>query len=490
MTDDLITDLSKVSGLFVIARNSVFTYKGRAVKVQEVARDLGVRYVLEGSVRRAGDRVRVNAQLIDATTGHHLWAERYDRDYTNVFAVQDEVVGQIVSALKVKLTNAEQTQLTRLPTENLKAYDNYLRAEQHYYSGDPSRLRKGLLAYEAAIALDPEFADAYAGYARAAVDVWRFDYVQFMPSALARKTAKDAANKSLELNPDIPAAHSVLALLRVVDGEHASAIEAARRAVYLNPNNSDAYVNLTVVLGYAGQHTEALEAIATALRLNPKPPRYLQSYYGWSLFMNRQYERAIEVLAPIHEEAGGMFGLGDSPGETLAMAYAMLGRQKKARAQIDGLIEQNPFVSLAYYKIIYRHHKRAEDLDFRIDALRRAGLPEWPFGYEGKPEDRVDAAALEEITTGHTWTGWDLARNDSFVQEFGPGGTFVYASPTTLMSGSTHVKGDMLCGQSELINMGRVGCGYVYRNPEGTPAESNEFTYVAPGWIFRFSVKK
>ncbi|MDP6516853.1 MAG: adenylate/guanylate cyclase domain-containing protein, partial [Alphaproteobacteria bacterium] len=294
MTDDLITDLSKVSGLFVIARNSVFTYKGRAVKTQEVARDLGVRYVLEGSVRRAGDRVRVNAQLIDAATGHHLWAERYDRDYTNVFAVQDEVVGRIVSVLSVKLTSAEQTQLTRLPTENLKAYDNYLRAEQHYYSGDPTRLRKSLLAYEAAVALDPEFAGAYAGYARAMVDVWRFNYLHIMPIAVARKRAKDAASKALALNADIPTAHSVLALIRMVEGEHASAIESARRAVYLDPNNSDAYVNLTVVLGYAGQHTEALEAITTALRLNPKPPRYLQSYHGWSLFMNRQYIRAIE----------------------------------------------------------------------------------------------------------------------------------------------------------------------------------------------------
>jgi adenylate cyclase len=391
--------------------------------------------------------------------------------------------------LAVRLTNAEQTQLTRLPTENLKAYDNYLRAEQHYYSGDPARLRKSLLAHEAAIALDPEFAQAYAGYARAAVDVWRFDYVQFMPSALARKTAKDAATQALELNPGIPTAHSVLALLGMVDGEHARAIEAGRRAVYLDPNNSDAYVNLTVVLTYAGQHTEALEAITTALRLNPKPPRYLQSYYGWSLFMNRQYERAIEVLEPIYEEAGGMFGLGDSPGETLAMAYAMLDRQKEARAQIDGLIEQDPFISLAYYKILYQHHKRREDLEFRIDALRRAGVPEWPFGYQGKPENRLDATALEEITTGHTWTGWDLGRKNSFVQEFGPGGTMVYAGGTTLMSGTTHVQRDMLCVQSELLNMGRVGCGYVYRNPEGTPAESDEFTYVVPGWILNFSVK-
>ncbi|MCZ6862907.1 MAG: adenylate/guanylate cyclase domain-containing protein [Alphaproteobacteria bacterium] len=489
MTDDLITDLSKVSGLFVIARNSVFTYKGRAVMIQEVGRDLGVRYVLEGSVRRAGNRVRINAQLIDATTGLHLWAERYDREYTDVFAVQDEVIGRIVSALKVKLTNAEQTQLTSLPTENLKAYDYYLRAEQHYYSGEASRLGKSLLTYEEAIALDPEFANAYAGYARAAVDVWRFNYLQIMPAALARKIAKRAVNKALALNADLPTAHSVLALLRMVEGEHDSAIEAARRAVYLDPNNSDAYVNLTVVLGYAGQHSESLEAIKTALRLNPKPPRYLRSYYGWSLFMNGQYERAVEVLEPLREEAGGIFGFGDSPGETLAMAYALLGREEEARAEVEGLLEQDPYSSLALYRVHYQHHKRPEDLENRLDALRRAGLPEWPFGYEGNPEYRLNAAALEAITTGHTWTGWDVARKHSFVQEFGAAGTIVYAGGITLMSGATHVQGDMLCMRFESIGMGRVRCGYVYRNPDGTSEEANELTFVDPGWILHFSIK-
>ncbi len=488
MTDDLITDLSKISGLFVIARNSVFTYKGRAVNVQEVGRDLGVRYVLEGSVRRAGDRVRINAQLIDAETGQHLWAERYDRGYTNVFAVQDEVIGRIVSALEVKLTDAEQRQLTRLSTENLRAYDHYLRAEQHYYSGDAARLRKSLLAYEEAIALDPAFADAYAGYARAAVDAWRFDYVQIIPSAIARKIAADAVERALALNSGIPTAHSVRALLRMVEGDHDGAIEAARRAVYLDPNNSDAYVNLTVVLGYAGQHTEALEAIKTALRLNPKPPRYLQSYYGWSLFMNHQYERAIEVLEPIREEAGNIFGSGDSPGETLAMAYALLGREEEAHAEVARLLKQDPYANLALYRLHYQHHKRIEDLEFRLDALRRAGVPEWPFGYQGNPKDRLNGPALEAISTEQTWTGWDVARDDAFVQEFGTAGEVVYAGGATLMSGSTYVQGGMLCVRFDNISMGRDRCGYVYQNPDGNSEEANEYTFVDPGWILHFSI--
>ena len=134
LTDDLITDLSKISGLFIIARNSVFAYKDQAVDVPEVARELGVRYVLEGSVRRAGERVRINAQLIDGTTGGHVWAERYDRDYADIFAVQDQVIEEIVGALSVQLTEAEQTQVTRLPTRSLEAYDYYLRAEQELHS--------------------------------------------------------------------------------------------------------------------------------------------------------------------------------------------------------------------------------------------------------------------------------------------------------------------------------------------------------------------
>ena len=194
MTEDLITDLSQISGLFVIARNSTFTYKGKPVKIRQVAEELGVRYVLEGSVRRSGDRVRINTQLIDATTGGHLWAERYDRRYKDVFELQNEVIGKIVSALTVKLTGAEKVQLARRPTDNLEAYDYYLRAERDVYSEDSSLLSVTLSLYEKAIALDPNFAEAYAGYARAAVDVWRLGYVNVLASPVARKRVYEAAD--------------------------------------------------------------------------------------------------------------------------------------------------------------------------------------------------------------------------------------------------------------------------------------------------------
>jgi adenylate cyclase len=162
MTEDLITDLSKLSGLFVIARSSVFTYKGKAVDVGEVSRKLGVRYVVEGSVRKAGNRVRINAQLVDATTGGHLWAERYDRDLQDIFAVQDEVTQQIVAALKVKLTTVEQSRLGRQPTANLEAYDCYLRGLELYGQRTQEANLQARQRFEQAIALDPQFATAYA----------------------------------------------------------------------------------------------------------------------------------------------------------------------------------------------------------------------------------------------------------------------------------------------------------------------------------------
>ena len=226
LTDDLITDLSKISGLFIIARNSVFAYKDQPLDVREVARELGVRYVLEGSVRRAGERVRINAQLIDGTTGGHVWAERYERDYADIFAVQDQVIEEIVGALSVQLTEAEQTQVNRLPTSNLEAYDYYLRAEQalHSPAGEIGLLR-ALELYQKAISLDGEFADAHAGQARAALILWTYTYDVSLPGTVARQRLYEAAGRALALNPELPRARAVLAEAQSVDGEHEAAIE-------------------------------------------------------------------------------------------------------------------------------------------------------------------------------------------------------------------------------------------------------------------------
>jgi TolB-like protein/class 3 adenylate cyclase/cytochrome c-type biogenesis protein CcmH/NrfG len=479
ITDDLITDLSKISGLFVIARNSSFAYKKKPVKIRQVAEELGVRYVLEGSVRKATNRVRINAQLIDATTGGHLWAERYDRHYTDIFELQDEVIGKIVSALAVKLTGVEQAQLARRPTDNLEAYDYYLRAERDVYSEDYSLLSLTLSLYEKAIALDPDFADAHAGYARVAVDVWRLNWDNILAGPVARKRAYEAAARALTLDANIPRAYSVLGVLQVVDGRYDEAMESARMAVSLGPNSADAYVNLAIVLMFSGRPDEALAAMETALRLNPKPSPGVHGYYGAVLFMNRQYEKAIEPLEKARDSS--IFAR-----EHLAMVYSHLDRLDDAKIEVDALLKAIPNTSLSYYRVAYAHHKREEDIAHLLEALRKAGVPEWPFGYAGRVEDRLDGSALTTLAFGRTWVG-HTGTGLQFIQEIGANGKVAFRSTQSLITGNASVNDDMLCLKSVYYLMGRKGCGYVYRNPEGTLEESNAYVYVSPTSLMFFS---
>ena len=478
LTDDLITDLSKISGLFVIARHSAFTYKDQPVRVREVGRELGVRYVLEGSVRRGGDKVRINAQLIDARTGDHLWAERYDRDYADIFAVQDQVIGEIVAALEVELTETEQTQLARLPTRNLEAYDYYLRAEEHVYGGEARSLATALSLYDRAIALDPEFSGAYAGYARTAVDVWQFDYSNVLSGAVARKQAYEAAGRALQLNADNGRAYSVLGVLQVVDGAYDEAIRSMQRAVTLDANSAEAYVNLALVLTYSGQPAEALTAMETALRLDPKAPQYVHDYHGWVLFMNRRYEEAIEQLKTERDDPRGYFAA-----ETLAMAYAELGRLDEARLALESLLKRSPNLNVEYFRVLYQHFRREEDLGLYLDALRKAGMPEWPYGFEGRAQDRLDGAALETLAFGRTWTG-HTEEGLPFMQQIGADGTLAFRSPSTFIVGTASVRGDSLCLEYPAFLMGRQHCGFVYQAPE----EQGSYVYVNIDTVKYFAV--
>jgi adenylate cyclase len=485
MTDDLITDLSKVGGLFVIARNSMFTYKGKPVKVNQVAEELGVRYVLEGSVRRAGDQVRINAQLIDTTTGGHLWAERYDRDYKDIFALQNEVIGKIVSALAVKLTDTEEAQLARRPTDSLEAYDIYLRAEQTAYSYDLEELAKALSLYQRAITLDPKFAAAYAGDARAAFRVWRFNMAKVLPAHEARTRAYESIARALALNPDIPRAHFVLAYLQAVDRKYDEAIESARKAVSLDPNNTGAYLNLAAVLVVSGRPAEASAAIERALRLNPKPLPQFEFTSGWILFHLRQYERAIESLKRARDAMPTVF----SVREGLAVSYAQLDRLGEAKAEVDVLLKKWwPKLNLAYYRVILRHYKREEDRDHIVNALRKAGVPEWPFGYEGREEDRVAGSAIRALLFGRTRIGYYENRVPWSI-EYSEDGKWVYREPSFVATGRAWVEDDMLCKETEMILMGRKFCGYLYQNPDGTPEERDEYVYVSPFDVTYFSVK-
>ena len=479
LTDDLITDLSKISGLFVIARNSTTGYDA-TVDVREVAEQLNVRYVLQGSVRRAGQSVRINAQLIDGKTGSNLWAERYDRDYAEIFVLQDEVIRRIVEALSVRLTESEQAQIARLPTHNLKAYDFYIRAEQKVYDLSSQSLGEALSLYEKAIALDPQFADAYAGYARALVDILGFAYENLLSSALARQQAYDAAGRALELNPETPRAFAVLGILQALDGKHEEAIASVEKALMLDPGSADAQLNLAIVLTYAGRHKEALAAMERVLQLNPKPQSQVYDYYAFILFMNRQYEEALRALHGRGLEEHSELGL-----EVLAMVYAKLDRTAEAHRSAKLLLERSPAMCLASARVIYAHHRRKEDVDHRLDALRVAGIPDWPFGFQPPADEQLDGAAVKALAIGKTWVGHQQ-NGAPFVMQVSAKGDYVQRAPQGMVVGKITFEGDLMCTQSPAALLGRKFCSPVFRNPGGRGEKQDEYLFVdsATTWYF------
>jgi adenylate cyclase len=482
MTDDLITDLSKLSGVFVIARNSVFTYKGKAVRVEHVARELGVRYILEGSVRRVGGKMRINAQLIDAATGGHLWAERYDGDDSDIFALQDRVIGKIISALQVTLTDTEEAQLARIPTNDFEAYDYFLRARRGLWVWSSEGRRDALILYQRAIALDAQFAEAYAGIARVASTIWQLRESHVLPPAVARKIAYQAAGKALELDPRNAQAYSVLAYLQVAEGRTDEALQSVTKAVSLSPNDVDINADLAKVLVYAGQPVEALTAMETVFQLESEPTPLSYADLGWVLFSNRQYEKAIVPLEK------GLEG-GVEHFETLAKTYARLGRLDEAKAMVARIVERFPGASLVDYRNDEsEYYKRHEDLAHSIESLRLAGLPEWPFGYEARAEHRLDDAAIEAVTFGQTWTGRDIVNLGSFIQETSKDGKVAFRSGYALVTGRAWVERDRLCLNFPTTYKNRKRCTYLFRNPQGTAEEQNEYVLLGTVQIFEFSI--
>ena len=489
LTDDLITELSKVSGLFVIARHSVFAIQDTAAKIQDVAAELGVRYVLEGSLRRAGPRIRINVKLIDALSGLSLWAERYDRDYADLFALQDELIEKIIAALSIQLTEGEREKLARIPTDNLEAYDYYLRAEQEgFYYADVETYRRALSYYQRAIDLDPDFAEAHAGIARIAVDVWRNHYTFLWSGAVARKIAYDAAGQALRLDPDNARAHIVLALLQLVDGRPVEAQASARNAVGIEPNHAETLGNASLVLAHVGARTEALAGLDKALRLEPAPPPSFRLLAGVVSYIAEDYERA----RPLLETARDGLPMAEPAREYLAAVYAYSGQAAAAKQEVAGLKTLFPETNLEHYRSLYGYW-RQDDLDHHIEGLRKAGVTTWPVGFEGREADRLGGAELREVTTGRTWIGRQHNGTD-FLQFFDKAGNIAYRSPNSSLTGTARIRGDQLCQRFEGHFLDRETCGYVYRDP-GSEAEAAEdrpraeYAHVSPHALEYFNVE-
>jgi TolB-like protein/DNA-binding winged helix-turn-helix (wHTH) protein/cytochrome c-type biogenesis protein CcmH/NrfG len=366
ITEDLTNDLSRISGLFVIARNSAFTYKGKVVKVQEVSKELGVRYILEGSVRRAGDRVRVTAQLIDGTTGGHIWSERYDLPFTDIFAVQDEVVQKIVTTLKLQLTLWEQGALVRKRTDNLEAYDYHLRGIGYAYRLTKEANVQARQMFERAIELDPQYAAAYAS----AGWTYMFDLLfQWSQDPRAFEQAAAMAQRAVTLDDSLPMAHTALAQIYLWKRQHAEAIAEAERAVAVAPNSAEGAVMLANVLSMANRPEKAIGIIEKAMRLNPCYPFFYLGALGEAYRLARQYDKAIPILKntltrnpnwlPAHAD--------------LAIAYSELDQEAEAKAEVTAILRISPNYPLQLAKQTWPVKDPAV-LERDLAALRKAGL--------------------------------------------------------------------------------------------------------------------
>ncbi len=375
MTDDLITDLSKISDLFVIARNSTFAYKGRSTDVREVAEDLGVRYVLEGSVRRAGDDVRVNAQLIDATTGGHLWAERYDGKATDIFAVQDAFIRKIVKALAVNLSADDQEEIALGQTSNIEAreafqkgWDSYLR-----YSADDNA--EAISLFEAALELDPEYGRAYAAMGMAYLRGCQLRWNE--PLNMSVATANDEARSYLREAQSRPSSLANVAASRInlYNNRYDEALTEATRAIAQDPNDPEAYIAMAWAMITTGNPGPGLELVERAMRLNPTYPNYYVLALGMAYFAMDDLEKAADVFGKALERDPGAIELAPA----LAATYVHLGKREEARAALQlwkpdasqGELQSIPFI----YHFPYEWSEDREILDRLFDGLHLAALP-------------------------------------------------------------------------------------------------------------------
>ena len=368
--EEIITALSRIPGLVVIARNSTFTYKGKSVKIKRVSEELGVRYVLEGSVHKRGDKVRITAQLIDALSAHHLWADRYDRDLKDIFALQDDIAFNVIAALQVKLTEGEKAQLMAKGTKNIDAHIKTLQAFQFLDMLSREGNAQAKKLFQDAITLDPEYPNPYLGLALShVIDVWLGTSDSFDQSL---DLAFDLVQKVFSLDESNAVAHGILGQIYAMKRQYEKAIAEAERGVILGPNSSDNLLRLGMVLNWAGRAEEAIPYLQNAIRLNPFPP----APYSISCFIHLavayrdsgKYEKAIEACKKVLQlDPNNQFAY-----IHMVISQIRLGQEKEARIAASEILRINPKFSLERYAKVLPFPKTIADRV--VEDLRKAGL--------------------------------------------------------------------------------------------------------------------
>jgi tetratricopeptide (TPR) repeat protein len=365
MTEEIITGLARFRSLFVIARNSSFAFRGKPIDIAEIGRKLGVSYILEGSIRRAGGRIRITAQLIEAATGAHLWAERYDRSLDDIFTVQDDVAQMIVSTLVGRIEESRLQQSLRKPTVSLAAYDCLLRGIAHYrgYADDDNQ--KAFTMFERAVALDPRYAVAHAYLARLELTL----HGSAAAPAEVLDTAFRRATHALELDPLESRCHVALGVVWLYRRDHEAAEYHYRRAYELNPNDADQMMRLGALVALRGRSKEALDWMARAIRLNPFHHMWYYNQRAIPLYSLGRYAEAAQDFKKVPNP-------GYWSSARLAACYAQLGQVSEAQAAMAKVLKLRPDFSTADFLRRDVLLERAEDRDHLREGLIKAGLPE------------------------------------------------------------------------------------------------------------------
>jgi TolB-like protein/Flp pilus assembly protein TadD len=485
MTDDLITDLSKIAGLFVIARNSVFTYKGKSVKVKQIGRDLGVRYVLEGSVRKVDNQVRINAQLIDTTTGGHLWAERYDGEMDNIFDLQDKINQKIISALAVKLTVGEKALVGQKGTNDPAAYEELLKGRVHYLRNTTEDFTKAEACFKRAIQLDPNYGQARAALAmlywfaaqQRKEAAFKISYVE------ARLRARQYLREAMKEPTSI--AYQVGGVMDLNLRQHDEAISQLEKALTLDPNDPACLAAMSRVLSYSGRPAEGLEYAKDAMRLDPlNPGRYL-AYMGIAYFCMGEWQETVTVIEKalkLNPELRAFAGY-------LASAYAHLGRDDESKAAAQTFRRGSPLrhtvdaLPPARRWMFFYPFKDRGVADSFLESLKRVGLlAPGPEYIHVSKKDQLTGAELRAFYCPSTITGLSARDGSVWSEETTKGGTSTYRAnfvPGGVDTGKKWFEGDKVWIQYSKILFGMAFCVTTFKNPRGTHEGKDEYVRVS-----------
>jgi TolB-like protein len=476
LTEDLITDLSKISGLFVIARNSTFVYKGKSVTIQQVAEELGVQYVLEGSVRREGDQMRINAQLVDSTTGRHLWAERFDGSMRDVFSLQDKINQKIVAALAVKLTAGEKTLVSQKGTLNPAAYEEFLKGRVHYLRFTKEDCAKAEECFKRAIALDPNYGQAKASLALLYSDgsiLGMFPAFK-MSYAEARLHARYYLTEAMK--QPTSTSYQVAGHMNLYLRQYDEAVSAVEKALALDPNDPACHLTACRVLIACGRPAEGMEHAKMMMRLDPlNPVRYL-AFMGMAHFFMGEWEEAVTAA----EQALKLNPETYNAAVILAAAYAHLGRDEeaKAAARIARGWRSLDFVfppPLMMYRWILEDRGVSNSL---LEGLQKAGLVgTWPEYIHGSKEDQVTGEDLKTLFYPSKTIGLG-SDGSQWSQEITKDGKVTFRSASLaggVDTGRSWLEGDKIWFQFQKYMFGMAYCLTAFKNPRGTRQGEDEY---------------